>query len=173
VWSGGGQTGLTLIRALADAVCEEDKPTVLLHVGDNDPQGELIYNSIAEDVAAFVEHDNPGTSYEPVRLALTIEQIREGEDKLVEEPFKPGKSQSERTKRAAWRARQMALGGTGDFARLEALAPDVLARIMVEAVEGRTDMEALKEVRRAEEADRRALLAQVRRIRAELDGKGS
>ena len=187
VHSGGGQTSLTVVKALADAARAEDKPTVMLHVGDNDPNGEVIYQSLAEDVQMFAAQDRLAdyrdstgeqatgeqigdwlALFRPVRLALTIDQIinhQVVEQELVI-PADTDRMRGERTKRLAWQQRQWDLGGTGNTSQLEALPPDVLAQIVTDAVLDYIDVDALKQRREGEQADAKALVARVKELRA-------
>lgn len=58
VSSSGGFDSLTAKKALADRICETGKPTIILYLGDFDPSGQSIFDSVAEDVSAFVETDS-------------------------------------------------------------------------------------------------------------------
>jgi hypothetical protein len=53
VYSSSGFDSLTAKKNLADRICRIGKPAVILHLGDYDPSGESIFESVAEDVAAF------------------------------------------------------------------------------------------------------------------------
>jgi hypothetical protein len=162
VHSGGGQTSLTMVKAVADAVMEEDRPTVLLHVGDHDPSGDVIWRSFTEDVGAFVADDG-GPEFVPVRLALTLDQIIDHD--VIEQPHKRATSQAVLTKQRAWAEEQIERGGTGLTAQLEALPPDVLLAIVRGEIDNWVDQDALAERIAGEEEDRAVLLARVREIR--------
>lgn len=99
-----------------------DQPTVILHVGDYDASGEAISKAAMEDVQSFVTADRVIMTQEVHwdRVALTPEQIERHElpGKPVDNP-KPG------TREAKWE---------GETVQLEALPPDVLARIVDEAI---------------------------------------
>jgi hypothetical protein len=185
VHSGGGQTSLTVVKALADASRAENKPTVMLHVGDNDPNGTVIYQSLAEDAQMFAAQDRvraarraseePTTEqvtewlglFQPVRLALTIDQIIDHNviEQLLHIPSDTLRMRGERTKRLRWQAEQIAAGGSGDTAQLEALPPDVLAQIVIDAVMEFADEKVLEQRREGEQADAEALVTKVREIR--------
>jgi hypothetical protein len=59
VYSGGGYGGLKGRRQLAARATDREVPTVVLVVTDLDPDGLRIFNSAAEDAAAWVEHEDP------------------------------------------------------------------------------------------------------------------
>lgn len=120
VYSTGGFASLTAVRAIADRALARNVPTVLLHVGDFDPSGESIFESIAEDAALFVATDRVIANLEihASRVALTAEQVAEHD--LPTSPPKATDSRSDR-----WD------GGT---CQLEALPPDVLAQIVEDAI---------------------------------------
>jgi hypothetical protein len=118
VYSSSGFDSLT--KALADRICEIDKPTVILHLGDFDPSGESIFNSAAEDVQAFVEWDRTlaTTTVKFQRVALTADQVRE-----FGLPTAPPKVSDSRAR--TW---------SGDTCQLEALPPDQIADLVREAI---------------------------------------
>jgi hypothetical protein len=77
VYSGGGFDGLKGKRAVAERARERDmRPTLVLHIGDRDPHGEMIYNAVREDALAWFAADG-GWQLEFERLALTEEQAEE------------------------------------------------------------------------------------------------
>ncbi len=144
VFSSGGFTSLTAVRQVADRVLARDVPTVMLHVGDFDPSGESIFESLAADAAAFVRDDRVILTQhlEPLRVALTAEQV---EDYNL--PTAPPKSDDKRAKR--WK---------GQTCQLEALPPDVLADLVRGAIHAFMDMERVGQVVEAERLDRNDLL---------------
>lgn len=78
VYSGGGFDGLKGKRAVADRAGFRRRPTIILHIGDRDPHGEMIYTAVAEDTAAWASADGIGDdmlTFE--RLALTLDQAEE------------------------------------------------------------------------------------------------
>jgi hypothetical protein len=146
--SAGGQPGCSVPYGVAQRVrkrAEEGVRTVLLHVGDHDPGGVCIYESMIEDVAAYVTEDGFAEFFEPVRLLLTPAQISEYDLSTV-----PPKTSDSRTK--GW------IGGT---CQAEALDPADLARIVREACEERIDQKALAKVRKREKAERRQVTEEV------------
>lgn len=125
VYSSGGFDSLTAKKRLADRICDMEKQAVILHLGDYDPSGVSIFDSVAADVTAFVMADRPHglVSVEFERAALTREQVQ---DNAL--PTAPAKASDSRSK--TWE------GGT---CQLEALPPDVIAGILEGAIERRID----------------------------------
>jgi hypothetical protein len=75
VYSGGGFDGLKGKRAVADRAARRDVPTLVLHIGDRDPHGEMIYAAVSEDAAAWAAAGGTGPDWlEFERLALTLDQ---------------------------------------------------------------------------------------------------
>ncbi len=158
VFSSGGFNSLTAVRQVADRVLARDVSTVMLHVGDFDPAGESIFESLAADAAAFVREDRVILTQhlEPLRVALTAEQVEDYN--LPTAPTKPDDTRAKRWK--------------GQTCQLEALAPDVLAALVREAIEFFMDMERVGQVVEAERLDRNDLLRALPRG-AEVDDGAS
>ncbi len=120
VYTTGGFGSLTANYDVAERALARDRPTVILHVGDFDPSGESIFESIVEDAAAFVEADR--TIWLPevrgIRVALTADQVDDHD--LPTAPPKESDSRS-----ASWE---------GETCQLEALAPDALAELVEQAI---------------------------------------
>ncbi len=120
VYTTGGFGSLTANYEVAGRALARDRPTVILHVGDFDPSGESIFESIVEDAAAFVEADR--TIWLPevrgIRVALTADQVDDHD--LPTAPPKESDSRS-----ASWE---------GETCQLEALAPDALAELVEQAI---------------------------------------
>ena len=76
VYSSGGFDSLTAKKDLANRICRIGKPTVILHLGDYDPSGVGIFESVASDVSEFVKADRYHglTVVDFERIALTREQ---------------------------------------------------------------------------------------------------
>jgi hypothetical protein len=140
VYSCGGFSSLSAVRNIVDRVAARAVPTVLLHVGDLDPSGESIFDSMTEDAAAFLREDMlPGLHHLiPERVALTRAQV---EDHRL--PTAPAKASDSRSRR--W---------TGGTCQVEALPPDVLAQIVREAIEGWLDLALVREHEAAERRER-------------------
>jgi len=142
VYSGGGQNSVTVKHAAAERVRDRDVPTVILHVGDYDPDGEVIYRSLAGDVKGFCERD--GGSVDCRRVALTHEQV--DAYSLPESPPKDSKAL------VRWKEE-----GKGKTSQLEALLPGDLATIVRTAVKDLIDADVLAEQLKQEQEDRETI----------------
>jgi len=123
----------------------EDRPTVVLHIGDHDPSGVSLFTAFAEDVAQTtidLGGKNPVTFY---RVAVTPEQIDR-----YQLPTAVAKAHD---KRAAWLG-----GGT---VQAEALPPAALAEELRQAVETVLDLTVYDDLLEEEAAERDQLVAQV------------
>lgn len=140
VYSSGGFDSLTAKKRLADRICRMEKEAVILHLGDYDPSGVSIFDSVAADVAAFVDADRPHglVSVEFERVALTREQVQ-----AHDLPTAPAKATDSRSK--TW---------TGGTCQLEALPPNVIADILAEAIDRRINWTQFVEDLDAEKQDR-------------------
>jgi len=140
VYSSGGFDSVTAKKDLADRICRIGKPTVILHLGDFDPSGESIFDSVAADVTAFVAADRPHglVTVQFQRLALTAGQVR-----AFHLPTAPPKATDSRSR--TWE------GGT---CQLEALPPDAIAGILKDAIDGLLDHNRLALDRALERAER-------------------
>jgi hypothetical protein len=143
VYSSGGFDSLTAKKRLADRICEIGKRAVILHLGDLDPSGVSIFDSVAEDVAAFVQSDRPWAtvSVEFERVALTRDHVRQ-----YGLPTVPPKATDTRSK--SW---------AGETCQLEALPPDIIADILRQAVERRISAYQLATDRARELIERRMI----------------
>lgn len=150
VYSCSGFDSLTSRRQLArwfhDSYVYWGKVPVMLHLGDYDPDGESIFESLVEDVWAFLSRDAPGLVRRHereelfVRVALVEEQIG-----MFDLPTAPPKRSSSRTKN--WTG--------GDTCQLEALPPDELRTIVVGTVLTFIDQAVLEEDQNQEVTARR------------------
>jgi hypothetical protein len=78
VYSGGGFDGLKGKRVTADRAALRNVPTIILHIGDRDPHGEMIFAAVSEDVAAWAADAGIGPDWlEFRRLAVTEEQAEQ------------------------------------------------------------------------------------------------
>jgi hypothetical protein len=151
----GGFSSLTVTHSIATEIVGAKKPTYFLHVGDYDPSGESIFTAMSQDIGKFVAESNGGAwnqdtgqtfispdddgyDFRPVRVALTPEQVEEYD--LPTAPAKPSDTRSRN-----W---------VGETTQAEALPPDLLKDIIVEAVESRFDMDKLEKIRQNEEEQR-------------------
>lgn len=140
VYSSGGFDSLTAKKRLAGRICDIGKEAIVLHLGDYDPSGVSIFESVAEDVSAFVMADRPHglVSVEFERVTLTEAQVRDHDL-----PTAPAKATDTRSK--TW---------TGGTCQLEALPPNVIAEILRNAIERRIDWEQLSDDLEAQDQDR-------------------
>jgi hypothetical protein len=141
VMSSGGFESLTEKHAFADELARHDRPTEVLHIGDHDPSGVSMFAAYLEDVEAFTRDLGGEATF--TRLAVTPDQIAAYD--LPTAPPKP-------TDRRAF---------NGETCQAEALAPDVLASILRDAIEARIDRRALDRVLKRERQVRRELLTRI------------
>lgn len=142
-YSSGGFDSLTSKKQLADRICAVGKRAVILHLGDFDPSGVSIFDSVAEDVAAFVRADRPWATVSVTfkRIALTAEQVE-----AYDLPTAPPKASDSRAK--SW------AGGT---CQLEALPPDVIASILRSAIVDHINLDQLDHDASMERYERRLI----------------
>lgn len=145
VYTTGGFGSLTANYEVAERALARNRPTVILHVGDLDPSGESIFESIVADAAAFVEADRVIAlpDVRGVRVALTAEQVEH-----YELPTAPPKASDSRA--ASWE---------GETCQLEALAPDDLAAIVERAIVEQLDAKVYRQQVALEKRERAELLA--------------
>jgi hypothetical protein len=124
----GGFDSLTAKHDLARALGSYDGTTEVLHIGDLDPSGSHLFLSMAEDVEApIADLRLPGRTMF-TRLAVLPEHVT-----ALGLPTAPPKP----TDRRAF---------DGDTVQAEAIAPDVVAQIVVDAVKDRLNMPVLNGV---------------------------
>ena len=148
VLSSGGFDSVTVKRSLGLEFAQCGSVFVL-HVGDHDPSGVHIFTNLEQDVAAFADgeakrHELPSPSVTFERLAVTPEQVLQY--RLPTSPPKPTDNRS--------------FEGV-ETCQCEALPPDVLARIVRQAMESHIDLEMLTDLKREEVEQRRQLLAEL------------
>lgn len=143
VYSSGGFDSLTAKKRLSARICDIGKPAIILHLGDYDPSGVSIFDSVAEDVEAFVMADRPhgyvDVTFE--RVALTGDQVQ-----AYSLPTAPPKATDSRSR-----------GWEGGTCQLEALPPDIIASILGKAIDQRFDYDQLAVDRGEEEDERQAI----------------
>jgi hypothetical protein len=143
VLSSGGFDSVTAQYSVGREAAAQERPTEVLHIGDKDPSGVHILIAMEENVSTFArqlreENDWQG-SVRFTRLAVTQEQVDQ-----YNLPTAPPKE----TDRRAFE---------GETVQAEALPPDVLMRILREAIEQRLDREAYEQVLAEEDAAREEL----------------
>lgn len=150
VQSSGGFDSVTAKHTAARRFLQSERPTVVLHIGDYDPSGCSIIDSLADDIAAFVtDYGRPGiVTFE--RVAVTPEQIA-----AHDLPTAPQK----RTDR---RGEDMA-----ETVQAEAFSPDLLAETIDDAIRHHIDDEQLEVVLADERLERDALVAELDRLAEE------
>jgi hypothetical protein len=148
VASSSGFDSLTVKHDLFQAALsrheEFGQKTILLHLGDHDPSGVSIHESMAEDLAAFCsDRDKPGL-VEIRRVALTSEQITTLDITTTPDEIKPTDS----------RSRAFIERGLEPAAQLEAIPPDTLGTVARQAVERTLDLEVLADSRERERLEK-------------------
>lgn len=126
-YTAGGFNGLTDKYETAERIASQDKPVIIFHVGDYDPSGCAIIDSLAEDVGAFVGELDKWCEVDWRRIAVTPAQIDR-----YSLPTSP-------QKRTDVRGEEMP-----DTVQAEALPPDVLAREIDDAISEVIDRGALE-----------------------------
>ena len=156
VYSSSGFDSLTVKFGFAKEFAESDRPVEVLHIGDYDPSGQTIFNSLEADVTSFVaqfaddaQHDDDevyatNDEVQFTRLAVTPAQIRQ-----YRLPTAPPKATDVR-------------GAFTDnrTCQAEALPPNTLAEILLAAITdpSRFDRQTYEQVLREEQSARKALL---------------
>jgi hypothetical protein len=142
VISSGGFESTTERHKFAEQLVDQNRPTEVLDIGDHDPSGAHKYLAFKEDVEAFAAELGGDVTF--TRLAVTPDQIIDLD--LDTAPPKP-------TDNRAF---------IGDTCQAEAIAPDVLADIVRDAIESRIDRKAYERVLRRERSVRRQLQRRIR-----------
>lgn len=151
VYSTGGFSSVTVVHEVAERVLSRDAPTVFLHVGDYDPSGQSIFESMAEDIGAFVAADTgefqaPSGDidefmvegyFEPRRVALVREQVAR-----YNLPTAPAKASDSRS--ANW---------YDTTTQAEALPPDLLQDIVRDAVREYINVDQLDQTKADEQKE--------------------
>lgn len=145
VISSSGFDSLTMKYELAQDILSDDRPTVLLHIGDLDPSGVCIFDSVRADVEAFTA----GADVKFKRIALTPEQVV-----LYGLPTAPPKEHDKRG------------SGVSETCQAEALPPDMLAQIVkAEALQHYDMAQYLSDIQ-AENRERESLIERFKGLAA-------
>lgn len=139
-----GYPSLTFIHAAADAIARQGKPVHLFYFGDHDPSGLDIPRMVEEVIREFA----PDADVHFERVAVTPQQIIE-----LDLPTRPTKKSDSRAK-----------GFEGKSVEVDAIAPNVLRRMVRQRIEALIDPMELDVLKVAEESER----AYLERL-AELD----
>jgi hypothetical protein len=142
VISSGGFESTTERHRFAAALADHDRATEVLDIGDHDPSGAHKFLAMMEDIQAFTRELGGEVTF--TRIAVTPEQIARYH--LPTAPPKP-------TDRRAF---------VGQTCQAEALAPDVVARILRDAIEARIDGRVYARVLARERRAQRDLLSRLR-----------
>ncbi len=132
-----GYGSQTFVDDIAGDVAQQDRSCVLLYAGDFDPSGEDIARDFQERTACFEKVE---------RIALTSEQVE-----AYALPEQPGKVKDTRAKGFAARHGKLCQ------VELDALPPDVLHRLYLDALAPFLDVSKVEEAKAREEEDRRRL----------------
>jgi hypothetical protein len=151
VFSSGGFDSTTIKYEAACRFLERDRPTVVVHVGDYDPSGLSVFETIREDVGAF--YCDLGGDQPPqfLRAAVIPEQIQRFN--LPTTPPKKTDKRSAFTDKVTVQA--------------EALPPDVLQAEIAAALEPFIDQDALAKQREHSRAEHERLLREIEERRGE------
>lgn len=169
VFSTGGFSSVTVTHEIAQRALRRDVPTVFLHVGDFDPSGESIFESMSEDARRFVlmtthsldvrgndqlarmmgldpdETQQLGDLLRDRReIDLLPERVALTAEQVEEHDLETAPPKRSDSRSANW---------IGDTCQLEAMPPDVLAATVRDAIEGHLDLERYEEERALEQAD--------------------
>jgi hypothetical protein len=132
--------------------------TLLLHLGDHDPSGVSVYESMAEDLEAFGEDQGEDGLIEVRRVALTPAQLQLLGIATTPDEVKPSDSRSK-----AFIAR-----GLEPAAQLEAIPPDTLTVIVRQSVETALDVDILASSQAQEQQERRQVQEKLDAVNAVL-----
>lgn len=146
VYSSGGFVSTTARHDAACRVIADGRPFTLLQVGDHDPSGLSVVDSLAADLAALVADLGGSHPVEVARVAITPAQ--------ADERGAPSAPQKSTDRRGAHMAETW---------QCEALPPDALAAIVRAAVTDRVDATRHAATLDREDAERDALIEWVTR----------
>jgi hypothetical protein len=154
VFSGTGAESISARRNVVDrCVAQVELPTHVLQIGDYDLWGVDIFRAMEEDVKAFLAVDAPGAEVHFHRLAVTLDQVHDPILNLPMAPPKLAKTKGEKTRAKRWEEET----GSSGTCQAEALAPDVLAEILEQAILQHVDIDVMDAIE-AREAEAREWL---------------
>jgi hypothetical protein len=142
VFSSGGFESVTEKHGFAAEIAADPRSLEVLHIGDHDPSGAHLFLALSEDVKAFAADLDGAVAF--TRLAVTPEQIS-----ALRLPTAPAKLTDHRA-------------FVGATCQAEAIAPDVLADIVRNAIKGRIDRAAYERVLKRERKVQRELARRLR-----------
>lgn len=160
VSSGGGYDSVTakhrLAQRVADTWGELSVPTLVLHIGDFDPSGEGMYETLRDDVGEMVWQLTNDEPLEVRRIGLTEDQVIS----MGIETAPPKRQDSRRRAFVAKHPRIREHLGSDDItAQLEALTPPDLRELVNGVLSEVIDTDALDEVKAREAEVRSAVKA--------------
>ena len=147
LYPGGGQPSDTFVYGAAvDAVLAQREHMVAVYVGDYDPSGLLISDSLEKMLAEHL--DNAAEYYDVDAPDLTFWRVAVNEQQIIDYdlPTKPVKETQNRKKYDIDRT-----------VEAEAMPPDTMREIVADAFETMIDRPALDQMRAVEEAERYGL----------------
>jgi hypothetical protein len=142
VYSSGGFNSTTLKHETARRL--EDTDAVVLHIGDLDPSGVAMFDSLEDDIQTFLRDMLTAGSVDFERIVLTPEQVEEYD--LPTSPPKPTDRRS---------------NYQGLTAQAEALPPSTLATVVRDAILRHVDEDIWEEAVEREQPARERLVAQI------------
>jgi hypothetical protein len=145
VYSSGGFNSTTAKYEAAKRL--EDEDAVVLHVGDLDPSGVAMFDSLEDDIQAFLRDLSSGGCVRFERVVLTPEQMER-----YALPTAPPKKTDPRS------------NYQGETAQAEALPPDILAEEVRAAILEHIDEDVWRETVEREEQERAALVKQIKEL---------
>lgn len=152
VSSGGGYDSVTAKHKLAQRILRNwtsyRRPSTVLHIGDFDPSGEGMYESLTDDVTEMVWQYAGCYPVEFQRMGLTEAQVLELDVETA--PPKPTDSRYGRFLAAHPDIRDH-FGSDNITVQLEALAPPELVELIETSIEAHIDEEAMDSVKVAED----------------------
>ncbi len=146
VYSSSGFNSTTVKRDIAERLAHEER-SVVLHIGDLDPSGVAIFDSLSEDVEAFFEGIDPEAVVWFERVAVTPEQ--------AEEHDLPGSPPKRTDRRSNYQ---------GQTVQAEALPPNVLAELVRDAILEHIDEDVWQETVEREVLERAALVERLDKL---------
>jgi hypothetical protein len=131
-----GYSSLTFLHAAAEAIAARGKPAYIYHLGDWDPSGQ----NAADHVERKLREYAPGVPIHFEKLAVTAAQIV-----AWNLPTRPTKKTDSRAKN--WK---------GDSVELDAIPPDLLRKLVRDAIEQHISPRRLAVIEAAEQSEREA-----------------
>jgi hypothetical protein len=145
VYSSGGFNSTTAKHEAAKRL--EDEDATILHIGDLDPSGVAMFDSLEDDIQAFLRDLDTTGAVQFERVVLTPGQMDH-----YALPTAPPKKTDRRS------------NYQGDTAQAEALPPDVLAELVRDAILEHIDEDIWRETVDSEEQERAALVKQIKEL---------